>query len=995
MTAAACEQVHGFADGELPGAQYEAFRAHLVTCDRCRRELETIVAFKGLMESMAGGQDLAARLHSVTAEVPSVRMEQPRRSWWVWGGLGGAVGLAAAAVLLFLGRRHNEGPVAFHLPATRTLEARLSYAPADQYRPFERMRGGASAARSPDLATLAAMEKRGDRKGLVVSWLLDGDVKQAGALLSAAPSDHTLDNERGVAALLDHRPEDALGFLDAAFARDARATQAIWNRGLALRDMGLPLAAARSLESVAALQEPGWSGEARAEAERLRADVTARKRRWEDADREGWALAIDHTAPRGETMDRFPELMRRHFYEALRTAQAPAHFDVLAQVAAVLDRHAGGRVLQAAVQRAARIGNSRKDLLAAYAGFVARRWKQIKPAEAADLEQRLRAAGARDLLVGLFTGLRVDDERPGEFRTLIDKDPGLSQDPWMRLHAREAVLTTLASGDAGVTPEHEREAGLRRAIADATADKFLYWKGRFHTGLIDLFMRQGRLREAFALAESLRSEARGWGDWFRELSALRQLSRLANLRGATSVLRAYADELGLGESDDSCRTKRIVNQLMAERALLDGRTDEARRLLADVPVCGDGRGLGVQGLRVLSEVVAREKTPGTRDLFLKSLANWREKDGIVMTGGERAMGLVMEGQAMIPTEPVAGALTLRRAIEAAETLPDHDSYAAKARLWAHRALIADLGSKGGFAEALSLMAAERHLDLPQGCVLGLAEGRGQVTVVAKGSDGKIVGDVRANMNVGAGVGAQIEEKFQGCDDVAVLALPPFHGRSRLLSPGVAWRHFDGDVASGGQLSVTRRIVVADVTPPRTLDLPILAPWQPRRGSVPFRILRGTEARPTDVLGAMADGDLIEFHVHGLVDLAQADASFLVLSPDADGRYALTAGEVRQTWLPRRPLVVLAACDSAADASYGYERWSKGAAWTLPSAFLHAGARAVLAATAPLPDQAAGEFFADVVGRIESSASPSVALRDIRKSWISRGADWVQDIVLFQ
>jgi hypothetical protein len=42
---------------------------------------------------------------------------------------------------------------------------------------------------------------------------------------------------------------------------------------------------------------------------------------------------------------------------------------------------------------------------------------------------------------------------------------------------------------------------------------------------------------------------------------------------------------------------------------------------------------------------------------------------------------------------------------------------------------------------------------------------------------------------------------------------------------------------------------------------------------------------------MATAAYVELHVHGLVDLGRAEASFLALSPDPDGRFALTAADL--------------------------------------------------------------------------------------------------------
>jgi anti-sigma factor RsiW len=46
-----CDQVHEFADGELPPAAIEIFQQHLVECPACQRELEAIFSLRALAET--------------------------------------------------------------------------------------------------------------------------------------------------------------------------------------------------------------------------------------------------------------------------------------------------------------------------------------------------------------------------------------------------------------------------------------------------------------------------------------------------------------------------------------------------------------------------------------------------------------------------------------------------------------------------------------------------------------------------------------------------------------------------------------------------------------------------------------------------------------------------------------------------------------------------------------------------------------------------------
>jgi len=117
----------------------------------------------------------------------------------------------------------------------------------------------------------------------------------------------------------------------------------------------------------------------------------------------------------------------------------------------------------------------------------------------------------------------------------------------------------------------------------------------------------------------------------------------------------------------------------------------------------------------------------------------------------------------------------------------------------------------------------------------------------------------------------------------------------------------------------------------------------------------------------------------------------MLSPDSDGGYALTASAIRTTRLRGRPIVILAACHAARAATYRHE------AWSLPAAFIAAGARAVIASTEVIDDASAGAFFDDVRARIERGASAATALRDARSAWqaVHPDAAWVRSLMVFQ
>src|SRR5262249_46564275 len=128
----------------------------------------------------------------------------------------------------------------------------------------------------------------------------------------------------------------------------------------------------------------------------------------------------------------------------------------------------------------------------------------------------------------------------------------------------------------------------------------------------------------------------------------------------------------------------------------------------------------------------------------------------------------------------------------------------------------------------------------------------------------------------------------------------------------------------------------------------------------------------------------------MVDLAISDASVVVLTPDADGQFALTAAAIRRQHLPRAPLVILGACESGHVAPYLHQSWS------LPAAFLAAGARSVVASPAAIEDADAGAFFAQLRERVRGGMAVPVALRDTRQAWLARpGHEWVKAVIAFE
>ncbi len=249
------------------------------------------------------------------------------------------------------------------------------------------------------------------------------------------------------------------------------------------------------------------------------------------------------------------------------------------------------------------------------------------------------------------------------------------------------------------------------------------------------------------------------------------------------------------------------------------------------------------------------------------------------------------------------------------------------------------------------------------------------------------GRARPDFDAATLVPAAITQALAACPRVDVLALPPVYGSPGLLPAALAWSYRGQAPAPAPLPGPPVVLTIADAETPPELGLPRLRPLDeaPMPGTSEVQ-LRGPAATPARVAAAMAGADVVEIHAHGFVDLGLSDASLIALSPQADGVFALSARTVSGLHLKRAPLVILAACHAAHTAPYLHDRWS------LPYAFLLAGARAVLAPATPIPDAEATAFFRAVETRVLRGEDPAIVLRDER---VRRPAgSWVEKVLLF-
>ncbi|WP_216669771.1 CHAT domain-containing protein, partial [Corallococcus exiguus] len=917
----------------------------------------------------------------------------PRRQRPHWSHLG-AFALALAAVSIWSTRVTREPPSPWSAPEpTRPLEARLTSVPLDGHRPYVPMRGGVPAAAPLPLRELARMEDRQDWRGIASAYLLAGDARQALNYLGNAAASPDVDSDRAVALALAHAGaseqtalDEALAVLEDVLRKQPDHPQALWNHALVLRNLDLPLLAADAFDAVAKLGEPGWSAEARTHAGLLREQTLARGRAWKQAFAATQDLMADSNAPLPlKEAANLPGIVRLAFYDAVRAAPSKDAALRLLPLADTLDRaYGGGTVLHATVTRvAARDFQKREPLARDYARSVRGR----TPFPPAFLET-LRRSGEDDLYVGAL-GYELTAGRPVDVAVFARAADGLG-DPWFHLIAeRERANQDVRDGQWW-----KAEARVREALRTCAAERLDYRCADLHAWLTDMYL--GELhRPAEAHAHALR----GWqlakkqGEWQQERLFLQELAQVARFHHVAPTASAYFRESLARVPDDPAQLG-YVHRNLATLAWMDFRVDEARRRLEQA--MESGVPLGLNGAGVLADLARFGPMPGAADALSRALSGLRQGQA---RPGERALLDSIQGEFELERDPTAGRALLRSVLTQAEQWPG-DVYARRAQARASAALISDAGRTGAFVEALALAGRQFQVtEVPERCVLAVSVQHERTLAVARGPSGAVHGDFTQTRTAPLGQDASglvppaLQEALRGCEQVQVLAPPPVNGLPRLLPPDIAWSYRVGHATVGPLPPVDsgEHLVVSNVDTPAALGLPRLPPMSHPPGEDARRVmLEGARATPSRVLEAMATATEVEIHTHGVFSPELSDASLLMLAPEQDGRYALTANQVRAHGLSKAPLVFLAACGAARTAPFPHESFS------LPVAFLDAGARAVLAATVDIPDTA-GRFFNDVRERIHAGALPSVALRDERQAWLqaSPGDRWVHDVLLFE
>jgi CHAT domain-containing protein/putative zinc finger protein len=1004
------ERTHAFADGELSGGDADDARDHLATCAACQAELAD-----ALQLDAAVGDRLAAVARR-DAGVISLAWYR-RRSVQ----LATAAVAAAAAVVIYVALPRPVTPpapeavaVAVVLAPRRVIEARLAWPGAAAYRAYDVPRAGEPPHEAIALMSIAELDQRGDAHGVGVLELLNGERRQAAGYLARAGDGADVISDRAALALGDNQPDRALSLADAALATDARHGAALWNRALALRDLGLSRAAAAAFREVARRGEPGWAAEAQHRAAALDAQTDALQQRFERINQASVALVrggrgLPGPGDRGLSVDdarAMPGFARGILYDAIRSARAPAALAALAPLGNAIDAADHDTAMAEALARAARALHP--ALSAQYAEMIRALAVELQIAPAAGDEAPVPAGAARAHLLAALRADHADDlllgvlMKTSEDRRVVDpadlaefaRLAAASPDPWMQLLGLQQQAEALLKQDdlVGAEPILLR---AKQRCADPGAPAFrCVLIGRL---LGKLYLDWQRLPEARAALSAAWQTARASGEWILQEALLELLASLASLGDEAEatglpLVRGYTDELTLrvpeAMADVRCQRAAWGRGLRAMMLVNQLRFDDARRTLAG-PACAAAQPLetAVKQLFVRAELASQRATPAEVAELRAAIAALRAAPGL--RPAEQIWLDHSEGRLLIERDAAQGQVLLRRAITAANQLPGSVTRAHKAAAWSYSVLVTAAGRRGDGDAALALLAEEQALALPARCVLGLAIEDQRRTVVARDAAGATTvqaddGRASASIDPAQLVSPRMAAAFAGCRVVDVVARAPIHGMSRLLPAAIAWRYLSRR-ARPIATTTGPALVIADVEPPSALELPRLVSW-----SQDGERLTGAAATPSRVLSAIGAASEVIIHAHGIVNPAQPDASFVALSPEPGGRFALTTGDVRKAQFASSPLIILAACQASRAAPVWHETWS------LPAGFIYAGARAVIASSAPIPDGDAPAFFDLVRAQVRTGVPVAIALRDARQQWLTerRGA-WVQDVIVFE
>lgn len=981
MTRTVCDQVQDYADGELSAQEAARFRDHLGGCERCQRAFESALQFSVLGHE-AGKVRVPATSATRTARLRRRIAAIPPWQRWMFSGCALAAGVG---VILVLARPVGPGldELSQWQGQSPTRAAEERFALADGWRPYATTDGAAATAGDAEQrATLAAIElagrltTRGDWARLATLYLARHKPDDADPILPRLDTSPESENLRGAAALMHRRYDEALEHLDKALADRPGFPQALWNRGLALEALHMPLSAVEAFRASAAGSPPAWRNEAEERAQKLSAAVERQRATWKELREAAHKMVAGGEMPPRALLLEHPDIVRHSFYPAVRGASSPEVLRKLRAVAEALDAVAGSGLQRALVDRLAKAPPEvRTQLATRYA--AARKSRDVEAAME-PLIEAARSAHQPDILFGVLEQAKATLARSDEMRALARA----TGDPWLLSVADAKEVEALVG--AGRLREAQRR--LQGALADCRASGDMTYRclhlqheaAQLHAFLYEPDKARDAARAEFEAA--WQASTKKFAMW-----AIEDLAAAASLQRRFALAYAYIREVQRWEPNE-CTTNGWVQLQTADLLAAEGRFAEARaRLSASVAPCPPM--LDIAAAELWADLNRVEPNPREIELARAILRDSRKAG---LRDDQDALSDAVEGRLLMAGDRPAALRLLDRAIAKVDGMRHPEGQAREARALAFATRIDQDVADGRFDLALAGFAREIGAEAPARCAVGLSQDAAAIVSVVRGEDGRDDGhrEAHAITDPPPRLAPSQLARLTGCRTVDVFGRGTILGQAAVLPSSLAWRYRIGAVgAATAAQGPQTRVVVSNVSAPLDLGLPppVPAPATTDARRPPTTLTR-EEATPPAVLAAMKRAGVIELYVHGAIDPEISDSAHIVLAPGPDGRFVLTADEIADNHLDGAPIVFLAACRAATQSR------TRRSTHSLPAAFIRAGARAVFASPEDVRSDQIGPLFEEIRRRMEAGEPAALALREAR---LKQAGESIQSVVLFE
>ncbi|MEZ4399371.1 MAG: CHAT domain-containing protein [Kofleriaceae bacterium] len=942
-----------YLDGLLTDEQQATFLDHLADCPVCQDDLHGGVQLRDREATLRAQSGAAAAPVSLAA----VRARRRLRTIALV-----AAGVAAAAAVALVVVRpwrpaSSTGP-ALTLAATRPIEPRLSWGPAAAYRPYDPMRSSATPGEYIAPAVIAELARRDDCPGLAATYVLSGELVRAQQQFQRCASTPAVDADRAGLAILQHDPAAALELADRALRAAPDHPVALWNRALALRDLGLGLAAAEAFDRCAEV-DPAWAAEARRRAADARGPLLNLRDGYQQAVDAGTAMVAGGPPIPIDLALRFPVRAAIRLDDAIALADTAARLGELRPLATELDRATGSGVLARLDAAAPR--RLPPSLTGPYVAWATTSARPDDAAWRAWLAEAVAAnADALILGAGLVTG-RIDDVPPA-----IASAARAS--PWFGTVIELQAIRGLAGRGADDAVE-ARLVALEAACAAGTLPAYPCLRISYQRAELS-FTRYLAPATIAAGTEALRLAAHT-GEWGVRWRALKLIATAERLRSRRASSAAYYEEYVA--SDQSCMAQREVGTVLGVFAFERGDLDSAITHLRARPGCDAAPTMVELALEAdLARAGRSLRAPEALDHDFLAL---RAADPAVANAVEYYRARAELGVRPDAIERLRRLRTVDDEVALAASHPAVAEFAAAT-------LFVDAARRGHWSDAAAVLA-----DGVATCALAIGSDGPAVAVVAVGGDGQARGVAfDAAPAEAAPIPGPLVDSVAGCAVVDVFATAPWSGRSLGLPPSLPWRFVIGRRDAAAAAATAQRVVVRDPRPPTRLGLsPLAARVAEAPGTI---VLAGPQATVPAVAAAAASATVLEIHAH-TAPSPGSDVPALALS-DSPAGWAATAEAIRGWRLTAAPVVLLADCDAASAARYDQ------VVWGLPSAFIAAGARAVVAPLGPVPDGETAEVFSRIGDAVARGHAVVDAVAEIRAEKIAQDrASWVKNVVVYQ